>query len=524
VNKIQFRFRSVLLTGLLVANLFPLTPPHAGWTEPKAPNHKDPKVKPVAKPKPRPKKQRLLLPFQERLYLSESSKLPLPEGAQSPLCKFEKKGPKWFVTGLKTGDLEFDWEGTHWTILVRERALRAPSEISLSTFGDYPDLQAVSHWARDFLNSLAELTTEPGALTARGPNLIPYVFDTPMDAASVGPKPSQFPKYKINKEDVVGQRSDGLILSNWPEKIDHDQVLLESPLSGAKQWRVMVHHRNLPDQPTRFLEIELLQPEARAQRYAISSFLAGPSADEIFVGHLAAIRYVKEFGGATPSGYLTSVAGGERHLLERCWIKPGQTVSAMLGIRALMSDKDSGSGTLRVSVRTPGNQEQLQLDPFDRKARTARGIFASESVRELVYSVGPAYLFEEIGAKPYAREMVEDYPSPGNFGMLYRYRWTLDNDSDQTQEVRMELSARGGPARACIWLDGDLTETGLLKAVPILLKRWNVPAHTKLPVLMETFPQAGSNFPISVTLSSKPSAAEQEGASETKAARDWFIP
>ncbi len=509
MNKIQSESRRLWL-GSLALGLAASLASSGAWSESGAPKP-TPHAKATPKVQRPPAKRRFLLAYQERLVFPETSKLDLPKQATGDMCQWEKKGKQWFVTGTKTGDLEFEWENTRWTIMVRERALKAPVEAGLTTFGDYPDLQALQHWARDFLHPLAELTSEPGVLTARGPDLIPYQFDVK----------AGHPKLATSQEEIAGQPSDGLILSNWPEKIERDQILLEAPLSGAKQWRVMVHHRNMPNQPPRFLEVEIVQPEQKPQRYVINSCLAGPSVDEIFVGHLAAIRFVKEFGGETPRGYITSVEGGSRHLLERSWIKPGQTVSAMLGIRAL--DLASTSGTLRVSVRTPDNQAPLEIQPFDRKARTARGVFASETVRELAYKVGPAYLFEEIGSKPYAREVVEDYASPGNFGMAYRYRWTLDNSSAQNQEVRMEMSARGGPARACIWIDGELVETDMLKAEPKLLRRWIVPAGTKLPVLMETFPQAGSNFPISLTLSSRP-AAVGAAVSEAKSGRGWFIP
>lgn len=437
-----------------------------------------PVVVPVAQPK---------VVTHPRFLVAKGESLRFPSSATAAppaqeLVRFEKKGGAWFVTGLAPGIASFNWEKDHWDILVRERALKLPEKGALSVFGDYPAGAALLHWARDFLHPRADLKEAGGVLKASGAELIAF------EAA---------PKVEVKSETVEARKADGMILSNWPEKLEEDQVLLEAPLTPENLWRVMVHHRNMPDQPPRWLEVEIVQPAGVDERYAVTSYLTGPASDEIFCGHLAAARFFK----APSSGYLVSVGGGKRHLLERTLIKPGQTVSAMLAVRGLLPR--SQPGILRISARQLDNTEPLSLKPFDPKARTARGVFPAEVIRELSYQVGAAYLFEDIGGQPYLSEVTTGAPSPGNFGAVYRYRWKLDNPTDQPQEVRMEMSARGGPARASIWIDGESIETELLKAEPRLLKRWLLPPASKREVVMETFPQAGSNFPLSVTLSSR---------------------
>lgn len=448
--------------------------------------------------------RRFLVAHQERLRFPESGALPT-DAQTGGICGWEKKGEVWFVTGLVPGQVGFDWGKNHWEVLVRERALKAPPLAQLTVFGGYPSGQALLHWARDFLHSCAELKEQGGQLLARGSDLIAF---------------KGLPKLEVAEQTVAGRKADDLILSNWPEKVEADQVLLEAPLPADRSWRVMVHHRNLPEQPPRWLEIEILQPPEAEQRYAVSSFLAGPSSDEIFAGHLAASRYFREASGPTPRGYLISVGKGKRHLVERAWLKPGQTVSAMLSLRSMQPA--TRAGRLRVLVRQPENLEPLTMLPLDPAARTARGVFAAEIPRELTYKVGPAYLFEDIGGQPYLKEVEGGTPSPGNFGAVYRYRWTLDNATEQDQEVRMEISARGGPARTCIWLNGESLETEMLKAEPRLLKKWMLPAGTMLPVSMELFPQAGSNFPLSVTLSSRTASGALPPA--VPVLSEWFIP
>lgn len=453
----------------------------AAWGQPEplpTPAEPAPVVVPVAQPKvvTRP---RFLVAKGETLRFPSSAKVAPP---LNEFCRFEKKGGAWFVTGIAPGVASFNWEKDHWDVVVRERALKLPEKVTLSVFGDYPAGPALLHWARDFLHPRADLKEAGGVLKASGSELIAY---------------EGTPKVELKSEILEPRKADGLILSNWPERIEEDQVVLEAPLMPEKHWRVMIHHRNMPEQPPRWLEVEIMQPAGVDERYAITSYLTGPASDEIFCGHLAAARYFK----APFTGYLVSVPGGKRHLLERALLKPGQTISAMLAIRGLAPR--SQPGLLRVSVRGLDNTEPLALRPYAEKARTARGVFPAEVVRELSYQVGPAYLFEDIGGPPYLNEVSNGSPSPGNFGAVYRYRWKLENPTDQPQEVRMEMSARGGPARASLWIDGESLETDLLKAEPRLLKRWLLPPAGRREVVMETFPQAGSNFPLSVTLSSR---------------------
>ena len=164
-----------------------------------------------------------------RFLVAKGESLRFPSNATSTpptseFCRFEKKAGAWFVTGLAPGQASFDWERDHWDVLVRERALKLPEKVSLSVFGDYPGPEALLHWARDFLHPRAELKLVSGQLQARGSELIAY------DGA---------PKLELKSEPLEGRKADGLILSNWPEKIDSDQVLLEAPLTPEKVWRAI---------------------------------------------------------------------------------------------------------------------------------------------------------------------------------------------------------------------------------------------------------------------------------------------
>jgi hypothetical protein len=417
-----------------------------------------------------------------------------------PDLKWERKGKEWWVTALRAGVVRVEWEGKSWQFDARPRAGLFPAAAVLKTFGGYSAARALEHWARDFLHRGAALEVQGLLLSARGKGLI--TVQTPV-------------KMQVTDTEQPFVRADQLLLSNWPERVTEDQVLFEGALPAAAA-RVMVHHRNMPEQPLRWLDVEL-EPGAAGATYSISPHLVGPSTDEIFAGHLAATRFFDALTGERPQGYVVTVPPGGRHLVERSVFKPAQTVSGMFWIVS-----QGTPGVIRVTARQPENTEVAGLQPMESGARTARGVYPGEVRKDLKYTAGNAFLYEELGDKPYVKSVDGLLESPGSFGVVFRYRIQLENPSPEDREVRLEVSARGGPARATFFLDGTRMETGLLAAEPRLLKRWTLPAGTSVDAFLETFPQAGSNYPVHLVLSSR--AAPPGASPATSAVENWRIP
>ncbi len=438
---------------------------------------------------------RFLVARGERLKVPGTPTANLPSEANGSVCRWEKKGDAWWVEGLAVGVQRFRWADRDWELLVQERALKLPGEWQGQTFGDYPVEQALLHWMQDRLFPTATLEWSAGQLLARGPELIPA---------------QGLPRLKVEPRPIEPGPAQHLVLSNWPEKVTADQILLEVELPAGEASRVMLHHRNMPDQPARWLEIELLSEAGGA--VAISPALAGPSGDEIFAGHLATQKFLRQAGGEQPQGYWVELGPGGRHLLERWVMKPAQTVSGMLWLQPEKPTR------LRISARQPDNLSPLEPLPLEEARRTTRGRFAAERRLERVITAGPSYHFEELG-----QQQLED-GTRGDFGVVYRHLWILDNPSPEPREFRLDISARGGPARAFLWIEGRLIETGLLKAEPQPLQRWVVAPQSRLQWRSEIFPQAGSNYPVTLQISSRPAPPEAEASLENVDPWGWFIP
>ena len=436
---------------------------------------------PEESPSPVPSPSLSPLPTQKRRFLAvvgEKLNFPQPPASGAPteseLVRWEKQGKTWSVTGLSPGKTQLRWGALELELIVQERALRWPkNKPRLETTAGYPLNKALYLWGLNFLHPEAELKPVGASWEASGPSLISFEGALAHDRVEVPKVVTPLPQ---------------VVLSNWPEKVEDDQILCDQSFEGSA--RVMIHHRNMPNQPTRWLEVEL----SGQGQYLLGSWLAGPSPDEIFAGHLAAANYLR-----SPGQGIKLQLSDQPLLIEHSLFKPSQTISAMQSLQAL----GKARARLRVIARTLGAAEPTLLKPLEASTRTTRGLFPGEVERSIDYVCGAAYHFEELGGPPYQKELQAGHASPGNFGTVFRYRFQLRNSSEEAQDVRLELSARGGPARACLVLDGQPLETELLKAEPRLVKRWVLaPGEIRL-VSQDVFPQAGSNYPLSFTLSSR---------------------
>lgn len=425
---------------------------------------------------------------------------------KSELLKLELKGKDWFLTGLSPGVAELQIGKDAYEVEVQPLAAEFPQPPRIATFGEFSPEVAADQWARDYVAPGASYSVVNQTVSASGPGLFPVSLP--------------FKKIQWDQVAWLPQPAEQLLLSNWPERVDVDQTLFTAPLPAGPA-RIMLHHRNLPEQPARWLDVRI-QQGAEPQRYAVISHIVGPSTDEIFAGHLAATRYLDALTGPAASGWMQDVAGGQTHLLEHRLMKPGQTVSGMLLVTPVGTGKP---GTITVVARTADNLEEPGLQPIDPGARTARGVFPAVQTKTLDYQLGTAYLYEDLGAAPYVASLQAGLPNAGNFGVVFRYQCKFRNDAAEDREVRLALSARGGPARGTFFVDGERLETGLLAAEPRLVKRWLVPARAVLEATVETFPQAGSNYPVHLVFST--ADASSGGAGPTPrgtSGRQWMIP
>ncbi len=423
-------------------------------------------------------------------------------------------GNQALVTGTGTGEatITLSWEKNtlKLPVVVRPWAARLPAELEVPLSGGMPRAEALRRvlLSRAWPHPAARVEISFPKDPPRNPD-----SPIPVEVQASGPgllTASSKIQVRFKPTPIQIYQAGALVMSNRPEKVHTEGTLLRQSLPAAPV-RLLIHHYNLPQGPERFLEMLLRNPSGSPARVFLALEGVGPSADEIFAGHLATRRFLERMGEM--QGITLRVGPGETVLLERLRMKPGQTVSAMGWLQPL--DAVETELTVR-AVDSQGQAPDRDLAPAGPGPfSTGRGLFPAEVHASYAHDLGSRYTFIPLGDTPFTQDPITGEPNPGNFGVVYRVHLVLRNPTDEVREARVFFRPRGGPARGIFFVDGAFAETdNATSARPYLLGRWSLAPGEVREVRLETFPQSGSNYPVTLEVQSDfmnlPSAAHPE--------------
>lgn len=421
---------------------------------------------------------------------------PQVEVVGQDLVELDWSGGELRLTGRASGQgslmLHYPGKSIELPFKVRYWAAQLPSHLELELTGDRGFLglqEALSRALLPYVRMEAsvevkELPVKEGEtrkveVRASGPDLIPR--QSTMTLALQKTRATLYP-------------AETLVLSNRPEKITTTGKLLDRDIPAVPM-RFLYHHRNMPDNPERFLEVLLLNNSGRDVRVHTVIGSVGPSPDEIHVGHIATLRFAQR--SLSGSGQVLTVPAGGSRCIDRLWMKPGQTVS---GLAHLQPD-----GPLRMVVRAVSETEPDSWDyvPDVPGGRTARGLYPAAIKADYSHLVGGRYTYIELGDQPYLEDGQTGEKSPGNFGAIYRIRLLLQNPEPLEREVWMEFVPGGGPARGVVLIENQLLDVAMGRSrTRIPLARWTLQPNETREVFVETLPQSGSNYPVRLVVQS----------------------
>ncbi len=434
----------------------------------------------------------------------------------------EVNGRTLVVTGLASGDTQIVVAvGDHMLTLpvsVRPRAARLPETLDLSVTGDKLDLKAALErvlYDKGALHARARLYVTADPKFANGGT---FTINVSADGPDLLPTSGKI-KLTLARPTLDLVPAETLALSNRPEKITGTGWLLDRVLPAAAPTRLLYHHRNVPGEPERSLEVVVTNPGPTPARVHVVLASVGPSQDEIYAGHLAAARFLSRVGGR--EGVVLRLAPGQKMVIDRLALKSGQTVSGM----GLLTPLEGPP--LRLQLRVVSETEAFtdELPVSETEGRTARGLFPP--MVEATYSnhAGGKYTYINLGDEPFVTDAQTSERSPGNFGTVYRIRLVLTNPTPEPQEVNLGFQGRGGPARGLVFVDDRLVETAMAGQTPLPLAKWTLEPGEKREVYLETFPQSGSNYPVSLVVSSKFAGVQDAPPAAGEApAQPRFIP
>ena len=290
-------------------------------------------------------------------------------------------------------------------------------------------------------------------------------------------------------------RPSQLLVSDYPEKLTSNGVLLTAKLDTTAPQRFLYYHFNPPDQPARRIVLRAQNSSARPATVQFISGEAGPEANEMEVGHLSTLRFlVRE---AQNEGNVIVVPANATVTLVDQLLPPANAVSNLLQLRELEGDP------MALTLVT-----QNAADPLDRPvdsdqllegdAKHARGMYrVPEFYFDEVYNVDASSDLEiPIGQLPLPN-LREGQALAGDYGVLQSINVTVVNPTAGDFPIALYENPRGGRATGTFLIDRTVVQSHAVEPfTKWKLRQYRVPAHSTFRISIVTMPEGGSSYPV----------------------------
>ncbi len=280
-------------------------------------------------------------------------------------------------------------------------------------------------------------------------------------------------------------------VSNDPEKLSAPALLLRDLIRQGASVRLLWHH--VATRPGLWLCLRLHNLSSSPATIFWSGYSAGPVADEIYAGHLAAREYLRRL--LRRSGWALTLPPSRAVCVFASRLRRGEIISGLATIACLRG------GPIVADIAATSQKPPFGARPSDLPKTGPKNLtpyrFGGTINLQARYRIGSPWLFLHIGRTP--RRNKHGHCLPGNYGVLYRIRLTLENPSPETRLARLRLRPAGGPARATLILNGRLLESPFLApGCDWLVDTYLLPPSASKTLTILTMPQAGSNYPVTL--------------------------
>ena len=286
-----------------------------------------------------------------------------------------------------------------------------------------------------------------------------------------------------------------LLVSNRPEQVDSDGILMEYTLSAKEPSRLMYSHMNASNEP-RNLWVNLINPEQDSVQVLVDWSYAGPSRNEVSVGHAAAQRFLTRLGAR--AGYVLEIPPRTRLELAEHLLQRKELLSGFASFRILKGTKVDVQVISKVE---PGRNDGSQLvhlgAPFNPFKIHPHGVFAQPYFEEwLDLPAGGQPLSFNYGESPWLIDFESGLPNTGNFGVIYRWHVNLTNPTSRPAQFGLFFTPKNGAAALSMLIQDQVVSvrfTQRNEEVPV--RSFQVPPGGELNVDLTTLPEASSSYP-----------------------------
>jgi hypothetical protein len=424
---------------------------------------------------------------------------------ESPVvsASYEWKSKAVRVVGQAVGQTELVIFDDYSTLLVPVRAAkyagRLTTPIAAGVTGNPASGEVVYRAAQAAV--AAQLALEPGAWAS----ITPVLTETaPLRQGASRAVPVKFtaagddylpyraqPAVMVRNESVALGPVDVLMVSNSPERLLSHGLWFEGSLQEYQSARLLYHHVNSTGVHSD-LVVELWNLGDRTGRVHVIAGKGGPSNDEAWAGHKAAVQFLAD--RANGIGWVVPVPPRTAVPIMFQEMSPGSTASGLLEMRSL------GGGNLRVRCYlSPSRSSWLPYPIRTYDPSPVLGKWLYPQPRQEItakYVVGREWAFVTIG-DPAIPGLNDGDRLAGNYGVIYDITMELVNPNAEPAPVEIVVEPGGGAARAVLLVNGKQVEVALLKRdAEVRIARYVLTPGEVRSVRIQTTPQSGSNYPV----------------------------
>lgn len=285
-----------------------------------------------------------------------------------------------------------------------------------------------------------------------------------------------------------------LMVSDYPERLTENGTLFTADLQREQPSRFLYFHYNPRGEPDRRI---VLRAENLSREPAIVQFIsgrAGPSTNEMDVGHTATKRFLVNV--VQNQGRLLTIGGNTAINIVQQDLPAGGIVCNLLQLRVL----SGGSVHLTLFAQNASDNPSMPIattELLESTHKHARGIYPiAEFHFATQWRVNDDYLELPIGQLPLPNHL-QGQALAGDYGVLQSFVVNLENPLSTPQSVAIYENPRGGRSTGTYLIDGVLVQSHQVPPYSrYKVRQYVVPAHGFVRVAIVTMPEAGSSLPL----------------------------
>jgi hypothetical protein len=290
-----------------------------------------------------------------------------------------------------------------------------------------------------------------------------------------------------------------LLISNRPEQVEQDGILLNYTCSAKEPCRLMYSHLN-GSHKERNLWVDLTNSDDLPMKVLVDWSYAGPSRNLVGVGHQAAQRFFEHLSRQT--GFVLDIPPHVTTELAEHTLEHNELVSGFVNLRILQGKK---LGIKVLSKLIPGLNDNSPLvalgAPFNPFKIHPHGVFAQPFFEEWVdHAVGQSPLRVTFGESPWLIDFETGLPNTGNFGVVYRWHVALSNPTNHVSRVAMTFTPKNGAAAGTFLVNGQVLQTSFhTQGEEAPLTSFELAPRQELNLDVTSLPEASSSYPATLT-------------------------